>query len=110
MANIMEKVKDHFRNIRQELREYYCEEWDETIYFKPMNLEENDRIFKYVQADSLEMLVQTLIVRALDADGNKMFKNMDRKELMKHADPRVITKICEAMSDTVEEPDELEKN
>lgn len=97
--SIMENIKAHYSGIRSELRTIDVPEWGDgaeslVIYYRPMNLQEQDMIFKYVQDKSLKSLAQTLIVRALNKDGAKLFRPADMMELMKHADADVIERIC----------------
>jgi len=46
--------------------------------------------------------VQTLIIRALDEDGKRLFSNADKKDLMEKVDPDVIVNIISAMNDEPE--------
>jgi len=44
-----------------------------------------------------EALVEMMIMRALDGDGKKLFRPMDKTEIMREVDPNVILKIVTAM-------------
>jgi len=101
MSNILENMKGHFKELLSAgLRSIHVPEWDFTIYFRPLNLRERDRIHKFAIKDSLEALVETLIVRALDADGKPLFKSVHRTELMREVDPEIIARVCEEMNRT----------
>ena len=40
-----------------------------------------------------------LILRALDSDGKKMFKPVEKTEIMREVDPNIILKIVTAMGE-----------
>lgn len=99
MSDILERAKAHFKSrVSGEMDCIDVPEWGAKIYFKPMNLVEQNKIYKHIREGSLEALVETLIVRARNEDGSKMFKPMNRIELMKHVDPKVIERICNEMA------------
>jgi len=99
MSAILEKAKSHFKELLSAgLAEIHVPEWDFTIYCRPLNLRERDRIHKFAAKDSLEALVETLIVRSLDGDGKPLFKSVHRTELMREVDPEVIARVCEEMN------------
>ena len=105
MSSILDKATQHFQNRVSGVMEYILvPEWSEDkneplkIYFKPMNLIEQNKIYKYVTDGSLESLVETLIVRSRNEDGSKMFKPVERSVFMHKVDPKVITRICNEMS------------
>ena len=104
MSEILEKAKAHFSDkLSGGMGEINVPEWGATIYFKPVNLEQRNTIYTAYKDKGLEMYIQMLITRALDSDGNRMFKNVDKLELRKHVDPDVIERICSAME--ADEPD-----
>ncbi|MFQ5510130.1 MAG: hypothetical protein ACE5FN_12480 [Leptospirillia bacterium] len=99
MSEILEKAKGHFKErLSAGLGAIEVPEWGTTIHFRPLNLRERDRIHRFAAKDSLEALVETLIVRALDADGKPIFKSVHRTELMREVDPEVIARVCEEMN------------
>jgi hypothetical protein len=99
MSDLIEKAKCHFRErLSAGLGSVHVPEWDVTIHFRPLNLRERDRIHRFAAQDSLEALVETLIVRALDGDGKPLFKSVHRTELMREVDPAVIARVCEEMN------------
>jgi|TARA_Y100000310_G_C20618160_1_gene781802 hypothetical protein len=102
-AETLARAKTHWRErLVAPMESVAVSEWDAVIYFKPTTLAQRNRIFKYVNDGSLESLVETLLIRALDGDGKKMFSNADKKPLMEQVDPDVIVRIISAMND---EPD-----
>ena len=94
-------------------------EWGITVHFWPdMTLAERREIFLLAKQDGdktildLEAIAVTLIVRARDSSGMKLFNKAERLELMNNYDPDVMTRIVAEMNDgtVVENPDTAEKN
>jgi len=120
MSAILERATEHFLNrVSGDMEYVLVPEWGEDdknplkIYYKPMNLIDQNKIYKYVTEGSLESLVETLIVRARNEGGKKMFKPVERSVLMMKVDPKVITRICNEMSgddDNDISSDDAEKN
>lgn len=109
--NVLEKAKRHFIDkLQGDLKSVYVPEWDTNIYFKPLTLVQQDRIYKYIRKGSLESLAETLIVRALDENGNNLFKSVNKTELMNMVDPKVINKIVVSMTDDEDEMDDMVGN
>ena len=63
------------------------------------------------QGKTAEALVESILLKALNADGDRLFSNMDKDELLNEADPNVIVKVASVLnnanSETVED---IEKN
>lgn len=111
MSEILERAKAHFRDkVGETLNSVEVPEWGTTIYFKPASLEQQNKIYKYIREGSLESLVETIIVRALNEGGKRLFTPANRLEFMKHVDPEVISRICEAMGGDDADEEEAEKN
>ena len=78
--------------------------WKTTIYYWPdMTLAERREIFLLAKQENgntvldLEAMAVTLIVRARDKDGKKVFSNAEKRELMTEYDPDVIAEIVKAV-------------
>ena len=99
-AQVLVNIEKHWRSqLDKQMGEVVVPEWDVTIFFKPMNLSQQNRIFKYANEGSLESLVETLLIRALDADGRKLFSNSNKKFFMEKASPSLIADVVSAMND-----------
>jgi len=97
----LEKATALFESRRQ-LRSIRVEELDETIYYYPvMTVEEVREITAHRQGGEVtaDALIATLIVRARDADGNRMFHKADRVTLAKKVDIELIASIVNRMVD-----------
>ena len=115
MTKPLDKMTAHFRNkISGDLKSIKVPEWDLEIFFKTTNtLQEESRLIQLAQeGKTIEALVETLIVRARNEDGTKMFKLADKPTFMNEVDPQVLIRVTGEMNtfddeDTVEN---LEKN
>jgi hypothetical protein len=114
MSKILEKATAHFRNqISGEMRSMTVPEWDCKLYYKTTtSLREQGKILELSQqGKSVEALVESLIIRARNEDGTKMFVPADKAALLNEVDPKVLIRIVGEIND-VEEPtmEEVEKN
>ncbi len=118
MSAILESAKSHFREkLSGGLRSMEVPEWSvdgkpAVIYYKPsLNFSQQEKILALSdQGKKAEAIVEALIQRALDEDGNRLFKTVDRTELMKHTDPEIISRIVGAMSGDDDDLDDATKN
>jgi hypothetical protein len=113
-VNPMDKITAHFRNkISGEMSSIYVEEWDLKLYYKNSNtLQEESRLIELAQkGKTVEALVETLIIKARNEDGTKMFKPADRTVLLNEADPTTLIKAVGDMNAVLEvSVEEAEKN
>lgn len=107
MGAVLDQAKAHFRErLTDAWQTIEVPEWGSegnplVIHYRPMNLKQQDAIYKHVADNSLESLVETLIQRSRDADGKPMFRAVERSELMTQVDPKVIERIVSEMADDV---------
>jgi hypothetical protein len=89
-------------------------EWGNAkIYYKPVStLKEQSKLVELAsQNKTVEALVESLVMRARNEDGTKMFNMADKIILMNEVDPGVIIRIVGDMNKNIEEgEDEVEKN
>ena len=57
-----------------------------------------------------EAVVMTLILKAMDADGVKLFKRANMTELMRSVDPEVVSRIVSEMNDDEPTVEDAVKN
>ncbi len=118
MSNVLEAAKTQFRDrLSGGLSQLVVSEWEVNgkptkIYFKPsMTMKEQGEVLKLANDNKqAESVVMTLIIRALDADGNRMFKRAHMTELMNQTDPDVISRIVVGMSGDEVDLDDALKN
>jgi len=71
-------------------------EWSATLYFNVIPSAVVDSVTKGLRTDQeFEKYVRLIVATARDADGAKVFAIGDRADLMRKAEPRVITRIAE---------------
>lgn len=110
--SVLNKAKEHYTNqISGELRSVEVPEWETTVYFKTtQNFAAQQKILQLSnEGKVVEALVETLIVKALDADGKRIFKSGDRDVLMRQVDPEIILKVCTAIN-KADSDDSLDEN
>lgn len=100
----------HFKNkMSGELMKLHCEEWGIDIYYKATSsLSVENRIMSYQQqGKTAEALVESVIMKALDKNGEKLFRPTDRATFLHEVDPNVIVKVAtvlnNANADSVED-------
>lgn len=99
---IIDRAKTHFESLGTQ--SITIPEWSDengnptTIYWNPINLAEKKKIFR--SQDSLTdagILVDIIIMKALDKDGNKLFSLEDKLVLMHKVDSDIISRIANQM-------------
>ena len=104
MNTVLAAAKAHFKEVlSQGLRgPIRVPEWKTDIWYKPATtFQQEAKIIELTAAGKqVEALVESLIMRALDADGNAIFNKADKPELMRYVDPGVIMRIMAEMNDT----------
>jgi hypothetical protein len=90
------KIAQHYQSaISGELTKINIPEWDMEIYCrKTYPFKEESKIIELQsQGKTVDALVESLIVKALDKEGKKIFTAYDRVSLMSEADPSVIVRV-----------------
>lgn len=64
-----------------------------VLHFKPSTLAERDVIYRAVQDGGLGSLIEIIIVRARDEEGNKLFAKKHKIFFERKIDPDVINRI-----------------
>ncbi len=108
MNEILNRAKNHYQEkLNVEPRIVEVPEWGDDkgplkIYVKPANLNVRDKIWKYSMENSLEALVETIILRAKDEDGISIFTSGNKESLMKSVDPDVIARVALEISNDID--------
>jgi hypothetical protein len=112
--SVLQKATQHFRTkLDGSLEKVEVPEWETAVYFYPTTpLKDEASILKLQQEGKMvEALVQSLIVKARNADGSKMFAPADKVTLMNEVDPKVIIRIASKINGVdTEDIEEVEKN
>ena len=100
--SILNRAKSHFESLGVQSLE--VEEWPDDsgkptiIYWNPITLAEKKRLFeKSSNINDVGLLADIVIMKALDKDGNKIFKSEDRLDIMHKVDSDVLAKISTSM-------------
>jgi hypothetical protein len=112
MSKVLERATAHFRNkISGSMRKVHVPEWECDVWFKEASsLKEEGKILELSQqGKSVEALVESLITKARNEDGSKMFAPMDRVVLMNEVDPQVLIRVVGEMNNVDPEVLDLEK-
>ena len=115
MSKILERATNHFRaKIGGEMQCLQVPEWETKIWYKPsVTLREQCKLIELAQqGKTVEALVETLIVKARNEDGTKMFALADKMTFLNEVDPNVIIRVVGEMSSGAEDytVDTAEKN
>ncbi len=94
--SITDKISKHYANsISGDMKKIHVEEWDTDIYCRttyPLR-DEAKVIELQSQGKTIEAVVESIIVKARDKNGKKLFHDADRIKLMNEADPMVVIKV-----------------
>jgi hypothetical protein len=116
MSKVIDQATSHFRSkLSGEMKHILVPEWDTKIYFKPtVTLKEQGKLIELATSGkAVEALVETLIVKARNEDGTKMFSMPDKVVLMNEVDPNVIIRVVgeiNSANDDVNDLEAVEKN
>ena len=108
--SVLNKAKEHFKEIANQGQAHLeVPEWGTTVYWNisGLNFAQQSKVIE-LQANgkSAEALVEMMIMRAMDADGKRMFKLAEKTEIMREVDPNMILKVVTAMGDSDTEADD----
>ncbi len=112
MSKVLEKATAHFREkVGGELKHVYVPEWETKIYFKnTISLKEQSKLIELAQqGKTTEALVESLIVKARNEDGSKMFMMPDKVTMMNEVDPAVIIRVVGEINEASSQEEDLEK-
>jgi len=106
--SVIDAIKASSNN--QEIKTIDVPEWgNAVIYFRPITVAEYSRILKKMKTDEIGGMVDAIIMKAEDKEGNKIFDIKDRADLMGYDNPEVLFRVAgEILNRTSVE--DLEKN
>jgi len=113
MSDVMNNIKGHFKEkLSGGLQKISVPEWKTDVYYKgayPFAVE-SKIIALQQKGQTVEALVESLILKALDPEGKPMFNKFDKNTLMNEADPAVLMRIAAILNATTSEYETVEKN
>ena len=99
---ILDRAKAHFdskETNRIEVPEWKDEKGNPTILLsEPFTLDDQRKLLKYAQDDSVDFIARLVIMKALNEDGTKAFDLSDKPALLTKVDPQIIRKIADQIS------------
>ena len=96
MSKVLDKATAHFRNrISGAMKKITVPEWECDIYYKEASsLKEEGKVLELnQQGKTVEALVESLVIKARNEDGTKMFAMPDKMILMNEVDPSVLIRV-----------------
>ena len=112
MSKVLDKATSHFRaKVSADMKSIHVPEWDCKIWFKQsITLKEQSKLIELASSGKqVEALVESLIVKARNEDGSKMFNMPDKITLMNEVDPNVIIRVVGEINTANEEEFDMEK-
>ena len=111
---IKQKALAHFKaKIAGNLFKYHVDEWDCDVYYRATaSMATEAKIMNLTQTGkTAEALVESIVLKALDEDGKRIFRDADRPELLNEADPQVLIKVAGVLNNANSESiEDIEKN
>lgn len=88
-------VREHFASLGTKKIE--VPEWKLTIYATPVTLGEKNRLYRKSKESDMELLVDIVIMKACDANGQKLFTLEHKITLLNRADSNVLARVANAI-------------
>ena len=115
MSNILEQATSHFREkLSNEMKYIVVPEWGNAkIYYKSVTtLKEEGKLVELAQAGkTIEAMVETLIIKARNEDGTRMFNAADKITFMNEVDPAILLRVISDINKVgMIDAEEVEKN
>ena len=112
-VSVIQRAKNHYQN--QPIKEIVVPEWaDEdgnpfVFYSRPFTLQDQGKLqFAVKNQSEADALAEVLVLKALDAEGNKIFQIGDKKDLRNQVDASVLARVANQIMGSMVE--DLEKN
>ena len=106
-------IREHFNSLETQVIE--VPEWglvgENSIYSKPFNMLEKQKIFKGATNTDLDVLIDVIILKALTKDGDKMFNDTQKLAFRTKADTNIISDVAtKIMGTDTDNIDDVKKN
>jgi len=95
--SVLENATAHFQEqLAGTMYSMKVDEWKATIYYKSTSsMRTESKIMALTgQGKTAEALVESIVLKALDKEGDKLFKETDRATLLNEADPKVLIRVA----------------
>ena len=94
--SVIDKAIQHFA--LQDSKTIHVPEWNTEFVVKPLNLDEQRRLWEKSKVNEIEALVDLIVMKCETENGNKAFKLEDRKKLLTECDPVVISRLAKEIT------------
>lgn len=94
---LIDKVLNHYDSnarLKIEVPEWADDEFDGFIHYSPVTLLERNKLMPELKRENLDFVASVLVMKAEDADGNKLFTLEDKIKLKRNADYRVLDRVA----------------
>ena len=105
--SVLENATAHFKEqFAGKLYSTKVDEWKTTIYYRSTaSMRTESKIMALTgQGKTAEALVESIVLKALDKNGDKMFKETDRATLLNEADPKVLIRVATKLNNAGDIP------
>ena len=103
--SILDEAVKHFSAKGE--RTIEVKEWNAVFTVRPLNLDEQRRLYEKSQKNPIESIVDLIIMKCLKENGDKAFSITDKQRLMTEVDPNVLAELSSKI--TGDSTIELEK-
>jgi|APSaa5957512535_1039671.scaffolds.fasta_scaffold05576_5 hypothetical protein len=110
--SVIDNITKHFNDaLENNLIKHHVPEWDTDIYYYPTYSFKNEQKIMELQSKgkTVDALVESILVKCLDANGKRLFTDANRAQLMNEADPKLIIRVAGAINTGIPD-EEYEKN
>jgi len=94
--SVIDKAIQHFA--LQDSKTIHVPEWNTAFIVKPLNLDEQRRLWEKSKVNEIEALVDLIVMKCETENGNKAFKLEDKKKLLTECDPVVISRLAKEIT------------
>lgn len=106
MSNVLSKATSHFKSkLTGELQKISVPEWETDIYYKTAHsfAVESKILELQQQGKTVEALVESVILKAMDPDSKPIFTKFDKVTLMNEVDPAVLVRVASVLNSAISE-------
>ena len=112
--SVLDNAKKHFKTrLQGELQKFKVDEWQTDVYYKgAYSFAVESKVLELQQQGKVvEALVESVIQKALNPNGTRMFTDTDKWSLMNEVDPSVISRVASRINSGIDiKQGDVEKN
>lgn len=90
---ILERAKAHFAEVSSNRRHLEVDEWDCTIYTKPLTLAQRQKCYALAKGEQLVAFAHAIIMKAENEDGERIFSIKDLPAFKGQIDSEVTLRV-----------------